>query len=377
MSKMPDIDYQQSGPDQAHLFLTGDWLSGHPAPELAPVLKQRWSPATPRHLIVDGSGIGAWNSLLVSALLKLFETARAAEVGIEFVRIPEGAERLLRLATAVPEREGARKAPQRGNLFHRIGEKSLTGWAQAVAMLAFIGQLTRSLGRLIRGEAQFRRIDLLLLIQQVGAEALPIVTLISVLVGMILAYVGAIQLTEFGAQIYIADLVGLGITREMGAMMTAVIMAGRSGAAFASQLGAMQVNEEVDALTTMGFSAIDFLVLPRMLALFFMMPLLCLYADFMGMFGGALVCALTLDISFFEYYVETQSVVGLDDIFAGLVKSVVFGALVALAGCLHGMQCGRNASAVGEATTSAVVLAIVLIVVADAILTIFYDAIGL
>jgi phospholipid/cholesterol/gamma-HCH transport system permease protein len=218
--------------------------------------------------------------------------------------------------------------------------------------------------------------DLAVYIQDCGASALPIVTLISFLVGLILAFVGAVQLRQFGAQIYVADLVGIAMAREMGAMMTAIIMAGRSGAAFAAQIGSMQANEEVDALTTMGLSPMEFLVLPRMLALVLMMPLLTLYADLLGILGGAFVGITMLGLAPTQYFHETQSFLNLTDFSMGLIKGVVFGVLVALAGCLRGMQCGRSSAAVGMAVTSAVVTGIVFIIFSDAILTVVYNALG-
>lgn len=202
-------------------------------------------------------------------------------------------------------------------------------------------------------------------------------SLISFLVGLILAFVGAVQLQQFGAQIYVADLVGLGMAREMGAMMTGIIMAGRTGAAFAAQLGTMRVNEEIDALTTMGFSPMDFLVLPRMLALMTMLPLLCLYADFMGILGGLVVGVGMLDLELAQYVNESLLALSLLDFGLGLIKSAVYGAVIAIAGCYRGMQCGNSSAAVGEAATSAVVTSIVWIVVASAILTVIYDALGL
>jgi len=163
----------------------------------------------------------------------------------------------------------------------------------------------------------------------------------------------------------------------MGAMMTAIIMAGRTGAAFAAQLGTMQVNEEIDALRTLGISPIDFLVLPRMIALVLMLPLLCLYANLMGILGGAMVGVGMLDLSVVQYFNETRDAIRLTDFMAGLFKSGVFGILIALSGCLRGMQCGRSSSAVGLAATSAVVTGIVAIVVADAVLTVIYDLLGI
>jgi phospholipid/cholesterol/gamma-HCH transport system permease protein len=195
---------------------------------------------------------------------------------------------------------------------------------------------------------------------------------ISFLVGLILAYLGADQLRLVGAQIFIADLVAIGMVREVGALMTGIIIAGRTGAAFAAQLGTMQVNEEIDAFKTLGISPVDFLVLPRMLALILMVPLLTLYAGFVGMLAGLLVSTLIFDISFFEYYNETLRALELKHFWVGLSKGTVYGAMVAFAGCLRGMQCGRSAEAVGEAATSAVVTAILLITIAASVMTIVY-----
>jgi phospholipid/cholesterol/gamma-HCH transport system permease protein len=193
---------------------------------------------------------------------------------------------------------------------------------------------------------------------------------------MILAFVGAVQLKLFGAQIFIADLVGLGMAREMGAMMTAILMAGRTGAAFAAELGSMTVNDEIDALNTSGFSPMAFLVLPRIIALVVTTPLLCIYADIVGMFGGALVAAGLFDISFSEFLIQIQNRLRLVDFEVGIGKSVVFGLLVALAGCMRGLQCSRSATAVGVATTSAVVTGIVYIVVSDAVMTLLVTALN-
>ncbi|MFH0343177.1 MAG: MlaE family ABC transporter permease, partial [Chromatiales bacterium] len=214
------------------------------------------------------------------------------------------------------------------------------------------------------------------IVQECGAQALPIVSLISFLVGLILAFVGAVQLEQFGAQIYVANLVGIAMAREMGAMMTGIVIAGRTGAAFAAQLGTMMVNEEIDALTTTGLPPMEFLVLPRMLALMLMVPLLCLYADLMGILGGALIGVSMLDLGIVEYYNQTRAALDLSTFLLGLIKAAIFGVLVALAGCLRGMQCGRSASAVGEAATSAVVTGIVWIIVSDAILTVLYQVLG-
>jgi phospholipid/cholesterol/gamma-HCH transport system permease protein len=206
---------------------------------------------------------------------------------------------------------------------------------------------------------------------------LPIITLVGTLIGLILAFGGAIQLRQLGVQIFVADLVGISVVQEVGALITAIVLAGRTGAAFAAQLGSMQVNDEIDALTTAGIAPVQFLVLPRMLALILMTPLLTIYTDFFGMLGGALVAVTMLDLSLTTYVTRLIQVVTLTDFVMGLGRASVFGVLIALAGCLRGMQCGRSAAAVGLATTSAVVTSIVLTILADGLLSMIFNVLRL
>ena len=234
-----------------------------------------------------------------------------------------------------------------------------------------------SCGRFLRGKATFQRSDVSQYIQEAGAEAFPIVSLICFLIGMIFAFVGVKQLQMFGAGIYTANLVAVAMIREMSAIMTAIIMAGRTGASYAAQIGTMKVNEEVDALTTLGMNPTDYLVTPRVFALIVMMPLLTMYASLMGIIGGAMVGLSMLDVSLVQYAVQTVESVHLNSLFGGLFKSVVYGSLVALAGCQQGMACGNSALAVGQSTTKAVVMGIVLIVVSASILTVIYINIGI
>jgi phospholipid/cholesterol/gamma-HCH transport system permease protein len=241
----------------------------------------------------------------------------------------------------------------------------------------FIGDCVLALARAARRPRQFRWADCAAEMQNCGAMALPIVSLISLLVGLIMAYQAAVQLRQFGADIYVADLVGLAVVREMGPMMAAVIMAGRTGAAFAATLGNMKAGEEIDALQTLGLRPVDFLVLPRLLALGMMMPLLALYANLLGILGGMAVAWRVLEIPPAAYWVETQSIVDLSDVASGLIKSVVFGLLIGLSGCLRGLQADRSAAGVGKATTSAVVTAILLIIVADAIFAVVFNLLGI
>jgi len=329
-----------------------------------------------RRIRFDTEGITGWDSGLLVFLGKLVAESDRRRIECDRSGLPDGVRRLLALASAVPERKDVREGGRRPSWLARLGIEAVTAASQMRVTLAFLGDSFLAMLKLLRGQARFRRADLLVILQECGVEALGIVTLISFLVGVILAYVGAVQLRQFGAQIYVADLVGIAMTREMGAMMAAIIMAGRTGAAFAASLGTMQVNEEIDALTTLGISPIEFLVLPRMLALALMMPLLCVYADFVGILGGASVGVGMLDLGSVEYFVRSSQSIGVADVAAGLIKSGVFGVLVAVAGCMRGMECGRSSAAVGWAATSAVVTGIVLIIVSDASMTVIFNIIG-
>ena len=357
--------------------LTGSWSNEASIKPVEQVLKDLSAFKNLKLVLLRAQDLAGWDSRLPAYLLKIFNYCQTQHIEVDMSGLPEGAQELLKLARAVPERAGARRTAQTKSTLAEIGKAVLNGLKDAKGLLAFVGETVLAFIALIQAKARFRAVDIFLCIQDAGPAALPIVTLISLLVGLILAFVGAVQLAMFGAQIYIADLVGLGTVREMGALMTAVIMSGRTGAAYAAQLGTMNVNSEIDALKTMGISPMQFLVLPRMLALILMMPLLCLYADLMGMLGGAMVTVSAFDVSLIQYYNETQKAVDLTDFGIGLFKSLVFAVLIATAGCMRGMQCGRSASAVGDAATAAVVNSIVYIVVADSVITLICDRLGI
>jgi phospholipid/cholesterol/gamma-HCH transport system permease protein len=359
------------------IVLSGEWKTGQPLPAVA-ALEDSLAPGKGiARVVFEASNLAGWDSGLLTYLLLLGERCEAAGIPVDTGGLPPGVRRLLDLAVAVPERAGARREEKREPFLARVGAAAERAWRSNRDTFTFIGEVAAAVYRMFRGKARFRRSDLLETLQECGAQALPIVSLISLLVGLILAFVGAIQLKMFGAQVYVADLVGIAMVREMAAIMTGIIVTGRTGAAFAAKLGTMQVNEEIDALKTMGFSPIEFLVLPRMVALFLMMPLLCLYADLMGVLGGMIVGVAMLDLGVMQYYLQTKHAVHLNNLWIGLFSSAVFGVLVALAGCLRGMQCGRSASAVGEATTSAVVTGIVSIIVATAVITVVCNVLGI
>jgi phospholipid/cholesterol/gamma-HCH transport system permease protein len=357
--------------------LAGSWRFADGLPSVRDVQQQFADMPHLARVTFETTALAAWDTGLLTFLLQSFDVCKQHQAEVDPSGLPEGVRRLLALAAAVPERQGVRRTEARVAWLSRVGGKILAMVEAMVEALTFLGDACLALLRLLRGQVQFRRKDFGIILQDCSARALPIVSLISFLVGLILAFVGAVQLQQFGAQIYVADLVGLGMAREMGAMMTGIIMAGRTGAAFAAQLGTMRVNEEIDALTTMGFSPMDFLVLPRMLALMTMLPLLCLYADMMGLLGGLVVGVGVLGLELTQYVNESILAVRLLDFGLGLIKSAVYGVLIAIAGCYRGMRCGNSSAAVGEAATSAVVTSIVWIVVASAILTVLYDALGL
>ena len=362
--------------DTIRLRLSGSWRLSRPLPEAAEVERELEGRSGIRRIAIDARGLTGWDSGLLIFLRGLDGFAGRTGLETDASGLPEGVRRLLRLAAAVPERAGARRVAARESFLARVGRETVALVQASREVVVFLGEVTIAFGRLVRGQARFRRSDLMLILQEVGAQALPIVSMISFLVGVILAFLGSIQLLQFGAQIYVADLVGIGMARDMAAMMVGIILAGRTGAAFAAQLGTMQVNEEIDALATLGLSPMDFLVLPRVLALVVMTPLLCLYANLMGLLGGAFVGVAFLNLPAVTYLQETQYALQPADFAGGLIKGAVYGVVVAVAGCLRGMQCGRSSAAVGQATTSAVVTSIVFIVICMAILTLIYNALG-
>jgi phospholipid/cholesterol/gamma-HCH transport system permease protein len=359
------------------ISLSGDWLLGGELPGPDPVLDRLRKSPKPTSLTFDSQELGEWDTGLVKTLVAINQSAGANGVQVDDTELPAGARQLVALAFAVEEREGARRVFRQKKFLERVGESVTAGLESAKELLTFTGELALSCRRFLSGKATYQRSDFWQYIQEAGAEAFPIVSLICFLIGMIFAFVGVMQLTLFGAGIYTADLVAVAMVREMSAIMTGIIMAGRTGAAYAAQIGTMKVNEEIDALTTLGMNPIDYLVTPRVFALIIMMPLLTVYGSLMGILGGTVVGLAMLDVSLLQYVSQTIGSVHLNSLFGGLFKSIVYGILVALAGCQQGMACGNSALAVGQATTKAVVMGIVLIVLSASILTVIYINLGI
>ncbi len=369
-----DVERDQEG--ALVVRLAGQWTLEEGLPETAPV-EEALAPPPPRTLSFDLSQLQQWDTGVLAFIAKLEDVARARQVPVDRRGLPEAVQRLLALAETVPGKEDARAPETVDSWVARLGVAAQRGWGATVSAVAFLGEVTLAFGRFMTGRARFRWRDFAVVVQEAGVEALPIVTLINFLVGMIIAFVGAVQLQRFGASIYVADLVTIATARELGCLMTAVIMAGRTGSGFAAHLGTMQVNQEIEALETTGLHPMDFLVLPRVLALCLMMPLLCVYADVVAWLGGASVALSMLDLNPTLFWLESKQSITLTDIGLGISKSLVFGVIIAVAGCMQGMRAGRNAAAVGQAATSAVVLSIVWIVVADGVFAVVCSVLGI
>ena len=315
----------------------------------------------------DTAGLAGWDS---SLLTFLFQGMRYCEAkGLEFQdeTLPDGIARILLLAHAVPEEDVVPRG-EKASLLARFGAKGISAVDGFLASVTFLGTVTESLVRLLSFRVRLRWRDFWVVVQSNGAGALPIVTLISFLVGLIIAFLGAVVLRRFGAGYYVSYLVGYGMLREMGALMTGIIIAGRTGAAFAAELGSMKITEEIDAYRTLGLSPVDHLVLPRVLGLFVMMPVLTIYSMFVGILGGALVAVTLLDLTVGQFFTGLLMPVTLSDGLLGVFKGTVFGLIIGVAGCMRGMQTGSDAGAVGRAATSAVVTGITLLIASNAVI---------
>lgn len=367
-----EIDQQE---ESLRFRLSGDWSIYTQRPGLEELLSSSELPPQVESLVVDCGEVENWDSQLLVFLLNARATCERNGWKFRPIYLPEGADKLLQQVPEV-KRKGGGDEPSR-SFFHKTGDLARKWGRGMTDIFRFTGEIVISAVRLLSHPRRFRMGDCLEAMQQTGAMALPIVGLISLLVGVIMAFQAAIQLRQFGADVFVANLVGLAVVREMGPMMAAIVLCGRTGAAFAAQIGTMKVNEEIDALQTLGTSPIDFLVMPRMTALFVMMPLLVVYANVLGILGGLFVAVTVMDILPSTYLSQTRDAIGLSDLYSGLIKAVAFGLLIAFAGCLRGLQCKRSSAGVGAAATSAVVTGILLVIVADALFAVIFERLGI
>jgi len=354
--------------------LAGDWKLSGTLPRLETILEAppedgaHPAPAEAvRAVEFDATGLGAWDSSLLTFLEQGRIHCEAHDLEFRGGNLPADIQGLLELARSVPERDTERASAQL-SFPQAMGAKGLAAWDGLMAAVTFVGEVTDSFLRLVRLRLRMRWRDFWVVVQSNSSGALPIVTLIAFLVGMIIAFLGAVVLRRFGAGYFVSYLVGYGMLREMASLMTGIIMAGRTGAAFAAELGSMKISEEIDAYRTLGISPIDHLVVPRVLGIVVTMPLLTVYAGIVGILGGMVVAITVLDLSVTQFMGGLMAAVTLSDALLGVFKGTVFGLIIGLSGCMKGMQTGGDASAVGKAATSAVVLGITLIIAANAVI---------
>lgn len=367
----PQITYQTSSKSLI-VRLSGDFQSYDAAEktELLPELTPDTS------VSFEAAELGRWDSTLVVVLFQLALLFERRQFAVDWSGLPPNLHELLRLAltkNVKPPLEPETKT----DFLEALGGWGINTGGRIKKGFRFCREVLSSFGRLLAGRAVMRRVDFLFALEAGSYKACGIVAVVSFMVGLILAYVGSIQLQNFGAQIYVASLVAIGMTRIMGAIMAGIVMAGRTGASYAATIGTMQVNEEIDALKTMGVPTTDFLVLPRLAALIVTLPFLTLLSDVMGIIGGAVVGVLTLGIPWQEYWKYTYNALTLNNFWLGIFHGFVYGWIISLCGCYYGIYSGRNADSVGVATTNAVVSSIVWMIVVTGFLTVFFQEVNI
>ncbi len=367
-----NIDFKFSN-DTAAICVVGDFVRANVAlgDFIAEIRRRKI-----HKINVSLGGVKTWDSSFLVFINQLHDAAENYGLELKISGMPPGARRMLLMM-----RRGApaavRVLDERLSFVEFLGEYAIRTYAAICGGVAFIGRVCRSVARMVRGCAQTRATDWFFALDAVGPRAIGIVSLISFLIGLILAFVGAAQLKLFGAQIYVASLVAIASVRIMGAMMTGIIMAGRTGASYAATIGTMQTNDELDALDTMGINKIDFLVLPRVVSLTLMMPILTMLADIMAVLGGAFIGVLIMRIPAGEYFAYTMQAIDMRNFSVGIFHGLVYGIIIGLCGCYYGIKCGRDAGSVGIATTRAVVASIVWMVIATGIITFLFEVIGI
>ncbi len=362
----------RSDAEQVIVSLIGDWIARDEVHVEVGSIQKILDVAANRAISFDCSELGHWDSALLLFVSELRDASQERHISLQDDGLPGAATRLLALLHEA--RPLARKNVRKNSLITRVGQATIDGWNEIGAATTLVGETVLSGGTAARGRLRMRGGDLLACVYDAGVAALPIVTIVNVLIGGIVAFVGSVQLERFGAGIFVADLVGVAMVREMVALMTSIVMSGRTGGAYAAQIAAMQENEEIDALRVIGIPVFDYLILPRILALTGMMPLLYLYGCAIGIFGGFLVAVAMLNISPAAFIAETRVSLAWGQIVFGLVKSIAFGGLIAIVGCRAGLSAGRGAADVGRAATSAVVLSIVGVIALDAVFAICANA---
>ncbi len=360
-----DVQLKKESASEMVISLSGrvslaeaDQLLGH----LSALLDDRSAAS----VTIDLAGVSYMDSAGLLTLFRLEEKIRRMGRTHTYLHVPPEIQRLMGLI----DREELTKPPLRsegasGGVIEEMGDAGFRIAGDFSAMMTFLGDLVAALTHIVGHPRDVRWGDVLFSMRRTGAEGLPIVGLISLLIGLIIAFMSSLQLKQFGANIYVASLVAVAIVRELGPIMTAILVAGRSASAYAAEIGTMVVNDEVDALATMGFDPIRFLAVPKVIATVLVLPLLTLYSDVFGIAGGMIVGVTGLDLTPYTYLLESQRAISASDLIAGLLKAVVFAFGIAWIGCQRGFQVRGDVEEVGAATTSAVVTSILLIVIVD------------
>ncbi|MDR2432444.1 MAG: ABC transporter permease [Puniceicoccales bacterium] len=371
MTKIAELKLENK--NIAIISISGTWSIYEKHPHAEEFIETILSKPSIQKVDLKFVDLKSWDSALINFLIHILDSCESKNLTINGDNVPSGIRRLIELSRTSPVRNTPPASQKKSTMFESIGCVGLLVFFNLRTFLGFVGKLLIGIVFFIGGKVKIRGREFAVVLQEVGVKALPIVFLISFLVGFIIAFVSVLQLSQFGANIYVANLVGISMMREMGCIMTGIIMSGRTGAAFAATIGTMMVNDEVDALQTAGFSIINFLALPRVIALTLMMPLLCIFSSFIGILGGLCAAISTTNLTIVRYCAQTANVVCLNDFFVGIIKSCFFGFFIAAIGCQKGLQCKRSAEDVGLTTTTAVVTSITAIIVMDAIFAVIFS----
>ena len=376
MSNYPyasQVELEEKG-DILVIRLMGSWVLDRKAPSFQEFVKRGNLPSDLTELMVETKDLKDWDSSLLVFLNQAREWTQVRSLIFNCDCLPDGLGRLmLQTQSVVDSRTEAKDPGGDPDIAEEVGQFTIDQMRDVRNYASFLGEIALSLLRLFSGRARMRWIDCFRAMQNTGPMALPIVGLISFLVGVTLAFQAADLLQDFGSEYFTPAFVGLAMVREMGPIMTGIVLAGRTGAAFASTIGSMKVAEEIDALRTLGVSPVDYLVLPRVVGLSIMTPLMVIYSNSLGIIGGMLVSLAKLNMPVQTYVKETFLNISATDILSGLIKASVFGIIIAYSGCLRGMNCDTSSTGVGRATTSAVVTSLLLIIVFNSIFAVIYS----
>ena len=375
MSAQISVELARTGP-AARLTLGGTWTL-QAAAEIQAALPARPDEGITR-LAIDTGAIPAMDTTGALLLARWLRPLTRHDAEIAFVAGNTAHHALVRRVDLAERKPLARpRAPVLIQLAQRVGHATYSSAAAARDLLEFFGLVTVTLAGAIAHPGRLRGRAIVAHVERIGLHALPILGLLSFLIGVVLAYQGADQLRTYGAEIFTVNLLGVSILRELGGLMTAILVAGRSGSAFTAEMGTMKVNEEVDAMRTMGLDPVEVLVLPRLLAMIITLPLLTLYANLMALAGGAVMVVLALDISLAQFLAQLGEAVHVSTFWVGMAKAPVFALLIGLVGCYEGLQVSGSAESVGRRTTRSVVESIFLVIVADAGFSILFAQMGL